>query len=104
MTLPQKSGQNHHAKLFHLLQEPLTCSCSDSSRGNSSDTESDVSVISAAEVSKHQRNRKDIPAKFKKSAYNNSFALGLADRGIVHRDLPSIFGGVAQLPDLKLHP
>ncbi|GBN41236.1 hypothetical protein AVEN_78761-1 [Araneus ventricosus] len=34
----------------------------------------------------------------------NSVALRLADRGIVHKDLLSIFGGVLQVPDLKLHP
>ncbi|GBO01035.1 hypothetical protein AVEN_76870-1 [Araneus ventricosus] len=40
----------------------------------------------------------------KKSAHKNSIALGLADRGIVHKDLPSIFGCVPQVPDLQLHP
>ncbi|GBM74857.1 hypothetical protein AVEN_173922-1 [Araneus ventricosus] len=47
---------------------------------------------------------KDLPAKLKKSSRHNSVALGLADRGIVHKHLPSIFGGVPQVPDLKLHP
>ncbi|GBN95779.1 hypothetical protein AVEN_200055-1, partial [Araneus ventricosus] len=48
--------------------------------------------------------QKDLPAKLKKSAHHNSVALGLADKGIAHKDLPSIFGGVPQVPDLKLHP
>ncbi|GBN23788.1 hypothetical protein AVEN_104397-1 [Araneus ventricosus] len=39
-----------------------------------------------------------------KNPHQNSVSLGLADRGIVHKDLPSIFGGVPQVPDLKLHP
>ncbi|GBN72073.1 hypothetical protein AVEN_19982-1 [Araneus ventricosus] len=47
---------------------------------------------------------KDLPAKLKKSSHHNSVALGLAERGIVHKDLPSIFCGVPQVPDLKLHP
>ncbi|GBO20924.1 hypothetical protein AVEN_266895-1, partial [Araneus ventricosus] len=96
---------------------------SDSSRGNSSDSESDLSVTSAPEVPNPQKNRarskseklhklkqakrglsqKDLSAKLK-SAHKNSVALGLADRGIVHKDLPSIFGGVPQVPDLQLHP
>ncbi|GBN35890.1 putative RNA-directed DNA polymerase from transposon X-element, partial [Araneus ventricosus] len=97
---------------------------SDSSRGNSSDSESDISVTSAPEASNPQKNKarskseklhklkqakrglsqKDLRAKLKKSAHKNSVALGLADRGIVHKDLPSIFGGVPQVPDLQLHP
>ncbi|GBL79202.1 hypothetical protein AVEN_92435-1 [Araneus ventricosus] len=97
---------------------------SDSSEETSSDTDSDLSVTSAPEVSNHQKNRarsqseksqklkqakrglsqKDLPVKLKKSAHQNSVALGLPDRGIVHKDLPSIFGGVPQVPDLKLHP
>ncbi|GBM13044.1 hypothetical protein AVEN_101900-1 [Araneus ventricosus] len=88
----------------------VTNSPSDSSQGNSSDTDSDMGVNSAHEVSKHQRNKarskseksqklkqakrgffqKDLPAKLKNSAQHNSVALGLADRGIVHKDLPSI--------------
>ncbi|GBN61291.1 hypothetical protein AVEN_37886-1, partial [Araneus ventricosus] len=48
--------------------------------------------------------QKDLPAKLKKSAHHNSVALGLADKSIAHKDLPSIFGGVPQVPDLKLHP
>ncbi|GBM61007.1 hypothetical protein AVEN_264347-1 [Araneus ventricosus] len=48
--------------------------------------------------------QKDLPAKLKKSAHYNSVALGLADKGIAHKDLPSIFGGVPQVPDLELHP
>ncbi|GBM15379.1 hypothetical protein AVEN_270891-1, partial [Araneus ventricosus] len=98
--------------------------CSDSSRGNSSDSESDISVTSAPEVSNAQRNRarsqsekshklkqakrglsqKGLPTKLKKSAHYNSVALGLADKGVVHKDLPSTFGGVPQVPDLKFHP
>ncbi|GBN62913.1 hypothetical protein AVEN_213281-1 [Araneus ventricosus] len=74
----------------------------------------DLTVTSSPEVSNTQKNRarskseksqklkqakrglsqKDLPAKLKKSAHQNSVALGLADRGIVHKDLPSIFGGV----------
>ncbi|GBN62162.1 hypothetical protein AVEN_61396-1 [Araneus ventricosus] len=97
---------------------------SDSSRGNSSDSESDISVTSAPEASNPQKNKarskseklyklkqakrglsqKDLPAKLKKSAHKNSVALGLADRGIVHKDLPSIFVCVPQVPDLQLHP
>ncbi|GBM61872.1 hypothetical protein AVEN_239143-1 [Araneus ventricosus] len=69
---------------------------SDSSRGNSSDSESFLSVTSAPEI--------DLPAKLKKSAHKNSVALELADRCIVHKDLPSIFGGMAQVPDVQLHP
>ncbi|GBL97223.1 hypothetical protein AVEN_84930-1 [Araneus ventricosus] len=97
---------------------------SDSSRGNSSDSESELSVTSAPEVSNPPKNRarskseklhklqkakrglsqKVLPAKLEKSTHKNSVALGLADRGIVHKDLPSIFGGVPQVPDLQLHP
>ncbi|GBN12420.1 hypothetical protein AVEN_245416-1 [Araneus ventricosus] len=47
--------------------------------------------------------QKDLPTKLKKSAHHNSVALGLADKGIVHKDLPSIFGGVPQVPDLHPH-
>ncbi|GBN23499.1 hypothetical protein AVEN_152545-1 [Araneus ventricosus] len=99
-------------------------STSDASDGNSSGTDSDLTVTSAPEVSSAHKNRarskseqsqklkqaksglsqKDLPAKLKKSAHQNSVSLGLADRGIVHKDLPSIFGGVPQVPDLKLHP
>ncbi|GBM17934.1 hypothetical protein AVEN_111086-1 [Araneus ventricosus] len=71
-------------------------STSESSDGNYSDTDSDLTVTSAPQ--------KVLPAKFKKSAYQNSVSLGLADRGIVHKDFPSIFGGMPQVPDLKLHP
>ncbi|GBM44930.1 hypothetical protein AVEN_157219-1, partial [Araneus ventricosus] len=97
---------------------------SESSEENSSDTDSDLTVTSAPEVSNTHKNRarskseksqklkqakrglsqKDLPAKLKKSAHHNSVALGLADQGIVHKDLPSLFGGVPQVPDLKLHP
>ncbi|GBO06986.1 hypothetical protein AVEN_255364-1 [Araneus ventricosus] len=97
---------------------------SESSEENSSDTDTDLTVTSAPEASNTQRKRarskseksqklkeaelgltqKDLSAKLKKSAHHNSVALGLADRGIVHKDLPSIFGGVPQVPDLKLHP
>ncbi|GBN34720.1 hypothetical protein AVEN_209367-1 [Araneus ventricosus] len=96
-------------------------STSESSEGNSSDTDSDITVTSAPEASNIQKNRarskseksqklkqakrglsqKDLPAKLKKSAHQNSVALGLADRGIAHKDLPSIFGGVPQVPDFK---
>ncbi|GBM76578.1 hypothetical protein AVEN_254405-1 [Araneus ventricosus] len=89
---------------------------SDSSRGNSSD--SDLSVTSAPEASNLQKNRArskseklqklkqakrglaqiDLPAKLKRSAHKNSVALGLADRGIVHKDLPSIFSGLPKSP------
>ncbi|GBN91120.1 hypothetical protein AVEN_181468-1, partial [Araneus ventricosus] len=99
-------------------------STSESSEGNSSDTDSDITVTSAPEESNTQKNRarskseksqklkqakrllsqKDLPAKLKKSAHHNSVALGLADKGIAHKDLPSIFGGVPQVLDLKLHP
>ncbi|GBN77317.1 hypothetical protein AVEN_86254-1 [Araneus ventricosus] len=48
--------------------------------------------------------QKDLPAKLKKSAHKNSVALGLADSGIGHKDLPSIFGDVPQVADLQLHP
>ncbi|GBL78442.1 putative RNA-directed DNA polymerase from transposon X-element [Araneus ventricosus] len=112
----KNNNENSNAEIANL--------CFDSSRGNSSDTESDLSVTSAPEVSNTQKNRakskseksqklkqakrglsqKDLPTKLKKSAHHNSVALGLADRGIVHKDLPSIFGGVPQVPDLKLHP
>ncbi|GBL91056.1 hypothetical protein AVEN_184437-1 [Araneus ventricosus] len=71
-------------------------STSESSEETSSDTDSDLTVTSAPE--------KDLPTKLKKSAHHNSVALGLADRGIVQKDLPSVFGGVPQVPDLKLHP
>ncbi|GBO31554.1 hypothetical protein AVEN_167785-1 [Araneus ventricosus] len=97
---------------------------SDSSRGNSSDSESELSVTSATEASNPQKNRArskseklqklkqakrglsqiGLPAKLKKSAHKNSVALGLADRGLVHKDLPSIFSGLLQIPDLQLHP
>ncbi|GBN97860.1 hypothetical protein AVEN_94085-1 [Araneus ventricosus] len=99
-------------------------STSESSEGNSSDTDSDITVTSAPEASNTQKNRarskseksqklkqakrglsqKDLPAKLKQSAHHNSVALGLADKGIAHKDLPSIFGGVPKVPDLKLHP
>ncbi|GBM32480.1 hypothetical protein AVEN_156580-1 [Araneus ventricosus] len=97
-------------------------STSNASEGHSSD--SDLTVTSALEVSNHQRNRarskseqsqklkqakrefsqKDLAAKLKESVHHSSVALGLADRGIVHKDLTSIFGGVPQVPDLQLHP
>ncbi|GBO44097.1 hypothetical protein AVEN_188026-1 [Araneus ventricosus] len=70
---------------------------SDSSRGNSSDSESELSVTSGL-------SQIDFPAKLKKSAHKNSVALGLADEGLVHKDLPSIFSGLPQIPDLQLHP
>ncbi|GBN92765.1 hypothetical protein AVEN_247804-1 [Araneus ventricosus] len=86
-------------------------STSDSSEGNSSDTDSELTVTSVPEVSNVQKKRgrykseksqklkeakrglsqKDLPAKLKKSAHRNSVALGLADRGIVHRDLPFVY-------------
>ncbi|GBN09355.1 hypothetical protein AVEN_156314-1 [Araneus ventricosus] len=98
-------------------------STSDSSEETSSDTDTDLTITSASEISNTQKNRarskseksqklkqakrglsqKDLPAKLKKSAHHNSVALGLADRDIAHKDLPSIFGGVPQVPDLKLH-
>ncbi|GBN04963.1 putative RNA-directed DNA polymerase from transposon X-element [Araneus ventricosus] len=98
-------------------------STSDSSEETSSDTDTDLTIASAPEASNTQKNRarseseksqklkqakrglsqNDLPAKLKKSAHHNSVALGLADRGIAHKDLPSIFG-VPQVPDLKLHP
>ncbi|GBM26167.1 Retrovirus-related Pol polyprotein from transposon TNT 1-94 [Araneus ventricosus] len=94
---------------------------SDSSRGNFSG--SDLSVTSAPEVSNPQKNRarskseklhklkqakcgfsqKDLPAKLK-STHKNSVPLGLADRGIVHKDLPSILRDVPQVSGLQLHP
>ncbi|GBN65333.1 hypothetical protein AVEN_100049-1 [Araneus ventricosus] len=117
-------GKAHHKDINNATSAKVTSSPSDSSQGNSSDTDSDMGVNSAPEISKHQRNRarsqseksqklkqtkrglsqKDLPTKFKKSAHYNSVTLGLADLGIVHKDLPSIFGGVPQVPDLKLHP
>ncbi|GBO02278.1 hypothetical protein AVEN_27093-1 [Araneus ventricosus] len=48
--------------------------------------------------------QKDIPANLKKSAHKDSVVLGLADRGTVHKDLLSIFGGVLQVPDFQLDP
>ncbi|GBN62979.1 hypothetical protein AVEN_125268-1 [Araneus ventricosus] len=103
--------------------QPISETC-EAPLGTPSDTDSDLSVTSAPEISNHQKNRarsqseksqklrqakrglsqKDLPVKLKKSAYQNSVALGLADKGIVHKDLSSIFGGVPQVPDLKLHP
>ncbi|GBN40485.1 putative RNA-directed DNA polymerase from transposon X-element, partial [Araneus ventricosus] len=99
-------------------------STSNSSEETSSDTDTDLTIASAPEASNIQKNRarskseksqklkqakrglsqKDLPAKLKKSAHHNSVALGLADKGIAHKDLLSIFGGVPQVPDLKLHP
>ncbi|GBN65923.1 hypothetical protein AVEN_168017-1, partial [Araneus ventricosus] len=99
-------------------------STSNSSEETSSDTDTDLTIASAPEASNIQKNRarskseksqklkqakrglsqKDLPVKLKKSAHHNSVALGLADRGIAHKDLLSIFGGVPQVPDLKLHP
>ncbi|XP_055926917.1 uncharacterized protein LOC129958449 [Argiope bruennichi] len=47
---------------------------------------------------------KDIPLKLKKSTLKNSVALGLATQGVAHKDLTSIFGGISNNPDIKLHP
>ncbi|GBN26823.1 hypothetical protein AVEN_249237-1 [Araneus ventricosus] len=83
-----------------------------------------VSIV-LLKVSRHQRNRaisqseklhklkqkKNVDflrrislPNLKKSAHHNSVVLGLSERGIVHKDLPFSFGGVPQVPDLKLHP
>ncbi|GBM80964.1 hypothetical protein AVEN_11485-1 [Araneus ventricosus] len=101
----------------------MASSTSESSQENSSDTESDLTVTSAPEASNPLRNRtrsksdksqklkqakrgfsqKDLPAKLKKSSCQNSVALGLSGQDIDYKDLTFIFGGVLQVPDLKLH-
>ncbi|XP_055939453.1 uncharacterized protein LOC129969069 [Argiope bruennichi] len=46
-----------------------------------------------------------LKAKLRKSKIKNSVALGLANQGVVHRDLASVFGGMSKSPDLiTLHP
>ncbi|GBN68116.1 hypothetical protein AVEN_224631-1 [Araneus ventricosus] len=46
-----------------------------------------------------------LTSKLKKSNVKNSVALGLASRGLVQKDLPSIFGGVPKSPDrIALYP
>ncbi|GBN97318.1 hypothetical protein AVEN_34537-1 [Araneus ventricosus] len=114
----------HHKSDKNKFPSEMANLNSDSNEGTPSDTDSDLSITSAPEVSNHQKNRaisqseksqklkqakrglcqKDLPVKLKKSAHQNSVAWGLADKGIVHKDLSSIFGGVPQVPDLKLHP
>ncbi|XP_055939444.1 uncharacterized protein LOC129969061 [Argiope bruennichi] len=56
-------------------------------------------------LSKRGLSEKDLSPKLKKSIFKNSVALGLANRGIVHKDLTSIFGGTSKSPELiSLHP
>ncbi|XP_055924603.1 uncharacterized protein LOC129987679 [Argiope bruennichi] len=91
----------------------------------SSDSDTDKSFVNEhdtkkSETSKRKQSKSDkslklklakrgvsktnLSAKLKKSATKNSVALGLASQGIAHKDLTSIFGGIPNCPDLKLHP
>ncbi|GBM00622.1 hypothetical protein AVEN_77414-1 [Araneus ventricosus] len=118
---PDSQDSSEHIKIKHPLKKRSTRL--PSRVKEIPQTLTVITVTSAPEVSNAQKNRarskceksqklkakrglsrKDLPAKLKKSVHHNSVALGLADRGIVHKDLPSIFGGVPQVPDLKLHP
>ncbi|GBL75113.1 hypothetical protein AVEN_194372-1 [Araneus ventricosus] len=92
----------------------ITNTPSDSSQGYSSDTDSDMGVNSALRSQNIRGTGQDRNLKspgslnrlnvdclkrislpnLKKSSRHNSVALGLSDRGIVHKDLPSIFGGL----------
>ncbi|XP_055951439.1 uncharacterized protein LOC129987488 [Argiope bruennichi] len=56
-------------------------------------------------LSKRGLSSQDVPSKLKKSLFRNSVALGLANKGTVHKDLTSIFGGVSKSTDLiSLYP
>ncbi|XP_055940885.1 uncharacterized protein LOC129971290 [Argiope bruennichi] len=55
-------------------------------------------------LAKRGQTQKELSAKLKKSSSENSVALGLAARGKAHKDLTSVFGGILNTPDLKLHP
>ncbi|XP_055924573.1 uncharacterized protein LOC129956666 [Argiope bruennichi] len=55
-------------------------------------------------LAKRGLKQNDLPIKLKKSVLKNSAALGLAAQGKVHKDLTSIFGGITNSPDIKLHP
>ncbi|XP_055936826.1 uncharacterized protein LOC129966428 [Argiope bruennichi] len=55
-------------------------------------------------LAKRGLSKSDLSSKLKKNVSKNSVALGLASQGIAHRDLTSIFGGMQNSPDLKLHP
>ncbi|XP_055941881.1 uncharacterized protein LOC129971928 [Argiope bruennichi] len=93
-----------------------------SQKSSDSDTEESINNISdSGKPEKKQRKSKsdkslklklakrglsksDLSSKLKKNVSKNSVALGLASQGIAHRDLTSIFGGMQNSPDLKLHP
>ncbi|XP_055932812.1 uncharacterized protein LOC129962837 [Argiope bruennichi] len=55
-------------------------------------------------LAKRGLSQKDLPLKLKAAKSKNSVALGLATQGIVHKDLSSIFGGMPNSSDIKLHP
>ncbi|GBM76577.1 hypothetical protein AVEN_254404-2 [Araneus ventricosus] len=96
-------------------------------RANLSESDTDVATNCAPETSTPRRSKsksnsksnkslklklskrgispQQLTSKLKKSNVKNSVALGLASQGLVHKDLPSIFGGVPKSPDrIALHP
>ncbi|GBM82894.1 hypothetical protein AVEN_195524-1 [Araneus ventricosus] len=78
---------------------PETCT----SRRSKSNSQSNKSL--KLKLSKHGVSPQQLTSKLKKSNVKNSVALGLASQGLVHKDLPSIFGGVPKSPDrIALHP
>ncbi|XP_055936860.1 uncharacterized protein LOC129966460 [Argiope bruennichi] len=92
--------------------KPSSDSDSDKSIVNNHDTEKSETIKrkpSKSEKSlklklaKRGVSKTNLSTKFKKSATKNSVALGLASQGIAHKDLTSIFGGIPNCPDLKLH-
>ncbi|XP_055934953.1 uncharacterized protein LOC129964244 [Argiope bruennichi] len=118
-----------------VVQKPFceNCSCSNCTKSNLktkpnpkiSDSESENSTISIPEtneiethkiksksykslklkLSKRGLSAKDLNTKFKKSNLRSSVALGLANQGVVHKDLTSIFGGASKSSELiSLHP
>ncbi|XP_055928000.1 uncharacterized protein LOC129959202 [Argiope bruennichi] len=55
-------------------------------------------------LAKNDISKSELPLKLKRSSSKNSVALGLAKKGVVHKDLSSIFGGTLNSPDITLHP
>ncbi|XP_055924710.1 uncharacterized protein LOC129956791 [Argiope bruennichi] len=56
-------------------------------------------------LSKRGLATKDLASKLKKTTLRSSVALGLADKGVAHKDLTSIFGGTSKSPEIiSLHP
>ncbi|XP_055928714.1 uncharacterized protein LOC129959845 [Argiope bruennichi] len=56
-------------------------------------------------ISKHGFPRKDLAKTFKKQSKKQSLALGIAEKGLIHKDLPSLFGGTPKSSDvINLHP